>query len=376
MKKETVQLTKGSMQLLDEKCFAKVTFAEGDIEKQTPTLEMLAYSGGIIKGHWWWGDLAIDLEGMKFPKKKYPLLEDHETGKKIGFITKLSTEGNQLTVVGAEFIDTEESIKFRENSAQGFPYEASIYARPTKIQTLQEKETAMVNGYEMKGPGTIWRECTFKESSVCTFGYDSNTKSAAMSESEDVCIEISSVAKFQEQEEVKMDYLKFKTEHPEEFAKLAKEVADGVEAKFAGEKADLESKLANVTEQNAQLSEESKLSEKRLLALEKSEALRQEQSMKHTADNIFAQKFTDAGLPERLSAKVRKMVGHEAFIADGILDEEAFAASVDAELKDWSDEEGSVMGFSTSKKDLGTGSKEKLSKESDAAAERMLAYVK
>ena len=56
MKKETVKLTKGAMQLVDDQCFASVKFAEGvEGEAKKPSLEMLAYSGGIIKNHWYWG---------------------------------------------------------------------------------------------------------------------------------------------------------------------------------------------------------------------------------------------------------------------------------------------------------------------------------
>ena len=87
MFKKTVKLTRGAMQLVDENCFAAVRFTDGDGEKK-PQLDMLAYSGGIIKGHWYWGDLAIDLSGMSFPKKKFPILEDHMTDKKIGFAKK------------------------------------------------------------------------------------------------------------------------------------------------------------------------------------------------------------------------------------------------------------------------------------------------
>jgi hypothetical protein len=380
MKKETRKVTKGAMQLVDDKCYAAVKFSESSADgTQKPNLEMLAYSGGIIKDHWYWGDLAIDLQGMNFPKDKFPILEDHDTSKKIGFITKMSIDGNQLTVLDATFVDSPESLKFRENSAQGFPYEASIYARPTQIQTLQKDEVAEVNGFSMQGPGTIWRKSTFKESSVCTFGYDSNTKSAAFSEEFDLeyISEVSEASKLNQEEEEGMNYLKFKTEHPEEFAKLAKEVTDGIEAKFAEEKTALEAQLASVTEQNTKLTEETKLGEKRLLALEKAEAIRQEAALKHSADAVFAEKFAEAGLPERLSAKVRKMVSHEAFVADGSFDKEAFAAAVDAELKDWSDSaDGSVLGFSTSSKSHQDEKSATALKACEDAADRMLKYLK
>ncbi len=380
MKKETVKLTKGAMQLVDDQCFASVKFAEGVEGEKKPQLEMLAYSGGIIKDHWYWGDLAIDLEGMEFPKKKFPLLEDHDTSKKLGFIKKLSIENNQLTVTDAEFLDTPESIKFRETSAQGFPYEASIYAKPTKIQSLTKDETAEVNGYTMKGPGTIWRKAIFKESSVCTFGYDSNTKSVAMSETEDVTIEYGERSgeetQLNNKEDLpKMDLEKFKSECPEEFSKLQAQITDAVTAQFSVEKKQLEDKLTAAAEANAQLSAENKDSEKRLIALEKSESQRIEQGIKLSADNLFAEKFKEAGLPDRIQDKVRRLVGHEQFVADGAFDTEAFAAAVDVELKDWSGAtEGAVIGFSTSTKTPADNNS--ATKLADDVAARMASYLK
>lgn len=380
MKKETVKLTKGAMQLVDDQCFATVKFAEGAEGEKKPQLEMLAYSGGIIKGHWYWGDLAIDLEGMSFPKKKFPLLEDHDTSKKLGFIKKLSIENNQLTVTDAEFLDTPESLKFRETSAQGFPYEASIYAKPTQIQRLTEDETAEVNGYTMKGPGTIWRKSIFKESSVCTFGYDSNTKSVAMSETEDVTIEYGERSgeetQLNNKEDLpKMDLEKFKSEYPEEFSKLQAQITDAVTAQFSVEKKQLEDKLTAAAEANAQLSAENKDSEKRLIALEKAESQRIEQGIKLSADNLFAEKFKEAGLPDRIQDKVRRLVGHEQFVADGVFDTEAFAAAVDAELKDWSGAtEGAVIGFSTSTKTPADNNS--ATKLTDDVAARMASYLK
>ena len=70
------KIPKGAMRFVETgpDCFA---LAEAGEDGKTPKLKMVGYSGGIIKGHWYWGDLAIDLEGMSFPLSKYPILEDH-----------------------------------------------------------------------------------------------------------------------------------------------------------------------------------------------------------------------------------------------------------------------------------------------------------
>lgn len=378
MATEKVKLNKNSMVFVDEGCSASVKLTEGD---SAPIFEMDAYSGGIIKDHWYWGNLAIDLAGMSFPKNKAPILEDHFTEKKIGFSSKMTIEDHKLVVKNEHmtFIDTPESLAFRANSAAGFPYEASIYAKPTSIERVEEDQEVEVNGYTFKGPGTIWRKSIFKEASVCTFGYDPNTKSVAMSESEEE-FELEYVnqgVKLNQQEEKKpMKKEQFKTEHPEEYAALVKEIGDPTEAKFAAEKAELEAKLAAAIAENTKLAEENKGIEKRIMSLEKASMLSAEKELKNTADSIFSDRFKEAELPERLFSKVRKLVSHEEFVKEGELDKEAFKAAVDAELKDWAPEEGdeSVHGFSASTKSTGNEDPSKL-KAVDDTVNRMLKHL-
>ena len=376
MKVETVKLNKAAMQFVDENCFAKVNTGED----KKPKLEMVAYSGGVIKNHWYWGDLAIDLSGMSFPKKKSPLLEDHQTDKKIGFATKMSIENNQLTVVDSVFLNTPESLAFQQNSSDGFPYEASIYAKPTTIEEVGEGDSTEVNGYTFKGPGTIWRKSTFKEASVCTFGYDPNTKSAvSMSEGEEeFSIEYtnkSEAPKSKDKEELKKMNVteQFKTDHPEEYKALIEGVVADASQTFTVKITELELELKESTDENGKLSEENKGNEKRIMALEKEGTLRKEKELVSSADSVFSEEFKESGLPDRLSEKVRKLVSHEQFIKEGELDTEAFRAIVKTELKDWTNEEGGIVnGFSTSTK---TFVKDDSGKDSDACVDRMLKHI-
>lgn len=380
MKQETLKLKKSAMQFIEENCFA----VTNNSDEGKPSLEMIAYSGKTIKGHWYWGDVAFDVSGFSFAKK-IPILEDHYTSKKIGFATKINKDNNQLTIgEGFVFIDTPESLAFRQNSLAGFPYQASIYGIPTVIEQLSEGETAEVNGYTFKGPGTIWRKTILKEASICTFGYDPNTKSVVMSEEdEEVMVEYltekdsTEENKFSEKEETNMKVTvdQFKTESPEEYDAVVKEI----EAKFSGKLASLEAELKTAKEANGtladtnnKLSEEIKGAEVRLLALEKTEILRHEKDLTNSANEIFNVKFVEAEIPERLHDKVRRLITHEAFIKEGELDVEAFTAAVVTELKDWTSEEDStVHGFSVHSKNFDGGSSAK-EMESDAIVNRML----
>lgn len=152
----------------------------GSVTSKDSVIEMTAYSGGVIKNHFYWGNLIIDLSGMSFPKKKYPILENHDTDRKIGFTKNVSVNGS-LFIVG-DFVDTPESQKFKKLSKEGFPYEASIYAIPTSIKKIEEGEKVKVNGMTVEGPASIWQRSIFRECSCCTFGFDQNTESRALSQ--------------------------------------------------------------------------------------------------------------------------------------------------------------------------------------------------
>jgi hypothetical protein len=370
-KTETVKLRRDAFCFTDKDTFAKV---ESVSESAGKTLKMTAYSGKIIKDHWYWGDLAIDTSGLKMAKKAIPVLNDHNTDKKIGFGNFVVNDKHEV-VAGEEatFVDTPFAEEFIRLSGQGFPYEASIYARPTKIQRLMEKEEAEVNGYTMKGPGTVWRESVLKECSVVTFGADANTKSAAMAEDEEVAMEVEMLQFTENEKEVDMDLEKLKAEFPELYAQVIALGKTEAETAFTAEKDQLEKQISDLTAERDQLSASNKDVSERLLRLEKTDALRQEQEIKATADALFEARFGACSIPKRLYLKVRKQISHDSFIKDGKLDKTAFTAAVEAELKDWAvpegEEEDLVLGMGFSKRETETPLSE------EAIVTRMLAHT-
>jgi hypothetical protein len=335
---EEAKIKKSALCFTDSGTFATIEqFKEGE----SPILSMIAYSGKVIKGHWYWGDLAIDVKGLKIPKSNIPILSDHMTDRKIGFGTFDVNDKYQLVNTKATFVDTPSSEEFIKLSGQGFPYEASIYARPTKILRLGEKEEAEVNGFVMKGPGTVWRESVLKECSVVTFGADPNTKSAAMSEDEDVVMEVLTKEKLQEVgKEECMDLEKLKAEFPELYEQVVSIGKAEASTAFAAEKAALESQIAELSAEKTRLSAVNKDTNDRILKLEKQEAIRKTEAIRAAADSLFANKLRESKIPERLYSKIRKQLDHEQFVKDEKLDVEAFSAAIDTELKDWVSNEG------------------------------------
>ncbi len=155
-----------------------VTFAEGDDDNKQ--FSIVGYSGEIIPDHWFWDNLAFDLEGLKFAQKRTPVLDSHFTDRRLGFTTRQDI-AESVSFEG-QFLSNGHAQEFRQDMQEGFPMQASLYCPPNAIDRVREGESVEVNGRTLKGPGTVFRKATIREVSMCVFGADSNTSAAAFAE--------------------------------------------------------------------------------------------------------------------------------------------------------------------------------------------------
>lgn len=359
------KLPYGALRLVDVGSGCNAFAEETDGKKK---LKMTVYSGGVIKGHWWWGNLAVDLNGMKFPKSKYPVLENHNTDRKIAFTGKPIVDGSiVLNPETTQFVSTKESEEFQKTSAEGFPFQASMYCDPTSVERIREGESAEVNGFTMKGPGTIWRKSIFQEASVCVFGWDKQTEASAFSKDKMTELEYEEIGGDVEtvntttntfsiikEEEVK-EMPKTVKELQEKYPELVKQLTDGLTSAFAQEKEGLETKIT-------QLSTESTKKEERIDYLEKKDIIRTEKEIASDAELIISKKLAASEIPDRLHDKIRRLLSHNKFVKEDVLDTKAFAEFVDAELKEYED-----LGITS--KILGLGNTLKTEKDSTKLAE-------
>jgi len=368
------KIPKGALRFVSTGAHA---FVEGEEDKQ---LNMVVYSGGVIQGHWYWNNLAIDLEGMSFPMERYPILENHDTAKKIGFTGKPIIDGRIIiNPKTTRFVDTEESREFQKLSSEGFPYQSSLYAKPTSVERLVEGEKKEVNGQIITGPGTIWRNCEFKEASVCVFGWDSKTNSSVFSRDETEDVDYTQiggesytymtdaiVVDNSNNKEVK-EMPKTVKELQEKYPELVQKLTDDLSA---GHSQELQAKDDEIN----RLKKENEKQGDRIDHLEKKDIIRTEREIKSEAMQIVNSKLVATDIPERLYEKIRRLVKHDRFVQDDVLDTEAYSKFVDDEIKDF-EEVGvtkTVLGMGgTSKGDV-DDAKEKLDKEDDDAIEKML----
>jgi hypothetical protein len=377
---EKISVPRGALRLAAPECNAHV-FAE---EGQKPKMKMTVYSGGIITGHWYWGNLAIDLKGVKFDRSKYPVLEQHDTAKKIAFSGRPKINGAiTLDPNSVTFVDTKESQEFQKLSQEGFPYQASIYAVPSSIEWVERDETAEVNGFSLKGPGAIWRKCLYQEASVCVFGWDKKTEASAFSRKEQEEIEAEQFGEnIMEGGEImpddKLTLEQLKAKYPELVTALTEEVRAALSEEIRVViKAEYEQKETAMQAQITDLSGKLDESNKRTLELEKKDSLRAESELKHKAERIWTDALNASEVAEHLHDKIRKHVSYVKFVKDGILDVEAFKKAVNDEITDWVSRGAttSVLGTGFVKKDEIENNEAALEKQDDDMADSLLSLA-
>ncbi len=154
----------------------EVQFADDGSESNG--FKILGYTGKIMKNHWFWGNVAFDLLGLKFYKSRLAVLEEHFKQDRIGFTTKQEIK-DQVRFEG-QFLASEKAQQLKKDIKDGFPMEASVLCLPSVIERIMEGASVKVNGHILKGPGSVFREAVIKEVSMCVFGLDTNTKSVAL----------------------------------------------------------------------------------------------------------------------------------------------------------------------------------------------------
>lgn len=337
----TKKVPRGALRILQigEGCTALAEFF-GEGKEKKPKMKMVAYGGGIIKDHWYWNNLILDLQGVQFDKK-FPILENHSTDRKVAFSSNPILENGKLEINPdkTQFVETEISAEFQRLSSGGFPYQCSVYASPSVVERISEGASAKANGITLKGPGTIFRKWKMKEASVCVFGWDSETNATAFSK-EEVEIDMEETILFKEKPKlIKRNKLTEEggdTMDSKELFEKYPELAKEVQLQAVKDKdIEIAKKETEFSKERAGLETEIKGLKTTTLALEKKDDIRTQNELKASADNIWTKQLSDSNIPENMHDKVCRYVSYDKFTKDDVLDVEAFGEAIKAEIKDW-----------------------------------------
>lgn len=140
----------------------------------------IAYSGGMIENHWYWGQLVFDLETMSVPAK-LPALIDHDRSKRAGYVTSFAKDVQNGLSVAGNLLTNESGSAVASDSDEGFPWQMSVHITPNSVEEVSQGASVVVNGKTFTGPVTIFRNSTIQEVSFTATGWDSNTTATALS---------------------------------------------------------------------------------------------------------------------------------------------------------------------------------------------------
>ncbi len=147
--------------------------AEGEGEAKPKRFSMTAYTGGPMDVGF--GDpVVVDLAGLK-AKAPVPILMDHNTAKIVGHADKVVVGASTLKLSGIVSGASNESEQVTGSASLGFPWKASIGARPDKMEFVGEGIKTTVNGKTLEGPLLVARKSTLGEVSFVAIAADSKT---------------------------------------------------------------------------------------------------------------------------------------------------------------------------------------------------------
>jgi len=144
-------------------------------EGALPSFDGIAYTGAPMTPMGWYGQIILDLAGVKVPQQHRPALHVHNHESIVGHTTEVSVGKEGIRVKGvfsgqSEFVD-----KVTVPAKNGFKWQMSVGANPLRTEYLEDGAEAEVNGITVKGPITISRETELGEVSFVPLGADGAT---------------------------------------------------------------------------------------------------------------------------------------------------------------------------------------------------------
>lgn len=135
---------------------------------------MLAYTGGAMVLPGYDRPVVVDLAGVEVPSQRLPILRQHDMTRIIGHTeaVEVTTSIDARGIISGTGADASEVMASADN---GFPWQASIGANPTDMETVDQGMTAQANGRTFEGPLYVARRSVLKEISFVPIGADGAT---------------------------------------------------------------------------------------------------------------------------------------------------------------------------------------------------------
>lgn len=136
----------------------------------------VAYAGGVLS--YYGGNIAIDLDSLKFDGKQIPLLRSHDRDRVVGY-GHLMREGNALIVEG-EMLSNEHADGIVSAADEGLEWQMSVHIESRR--TLTRHAGDVVNGQAITVDDvTVLADGVIREVSFTPTGVDADTSARILS---------------------------------------------------------------------------------------------------------------------------------------------------------------------------------------------------
>lgn len=153
-----------------------------DAEPDKPKrFAMTAYTGAVMSVGGFGSPVAVELSGLT-AKTPLPNLLNHDTAQIVGHTDEVTIEGGVLKLSGVISGGGSAAAEVLASAGKGFPWKASIGARPDKMEFVGEDVSTQVNGKTFKGPLLVARKSTLMEVSFVAVAADPKTSAKVAAE--------------------------------------------------------------------------------------------------------------------------------------------------------------------------------------------------
>lgn len=136
----------------------------------------VAYAGGVLS--YYGGNIAIDLDSLKFDGKQIPLLRSHDRDRVVGY-GHLMREGNALIVEG-EMLSNDHASEITSAADEGLEWQMSVHIESSR--TLTRNAGDVVNGQAITVDDvTVLADGVIREVSFTPTGVDADTSARILS---------------------------------------------------------------------------------------------------------------------------------------------------------------------------------------------------
>jgi hypothetical protein len=143
-------------------------------EGKRPKFDVIAYNGGPLTVGGYDLPIVLDLAGLEQGKSVIANLH-HKKDHLVGHVGTVENNGKTLRLSGEVSAVSQSATEFVDSAKNGFPWQASIEAKPLRVEEIPEGRTVMVNGQSIQGPVYVARKSRLYGVAFLPHGADENT---------------------------------------------------------------------------------------------------------------------------------------------------------------------------------------------------------